>query len=104
MTGHDMAPRGASAEAGELRSRGMADVTPNWYKPQPPSPLSVYDAQCISDIQRTLMCPETGEWDSNTVSHLKGLQQLFSIKPSGIVDRDTAIQIERLRNRYAVRE
>jgi hypothetical protein len=43
---------------------------------------------------------ETGEWDTNTVNHLKGLQQLFGLGPTGVIDKDTAVQIERLRNRY----
>lgn len=78
------------------------DITPSWYKPQPPSPISVYGADIIKNVQRTLMCPETGVWDVSTISHLKGLQNLFGIEPTGIIDLQTAIQIERLRSRYAV--
>lgn len=78
------------------------ELAPSWYKPQPMSPVSVYDADVIRNVQRTLMCPETGTWDSSTVSHLKGLQELFGITPTGVIDLTTAIQIERLRSRYAV--
>ena len=77
------------------------DVTPSWYRPQPRSPHQVYNAETIRDIQRTLSVPETGEWDTNTVSHLRGLQHLFGLDPTGVIDEKTAVQIERLRNRYA---
>lgn len=76
------------------------DVVPGWYKPQPRSPHQVYGADVIRDIQRTLSVAETGEWDASTVSHLKGLQHLFGITPTGVIDEATAIQIERLRSRY----
>jgi hypothetical protein len=85
-----------------MTTHDQQDTIPTWYKPQPPSPLTVYDKQVITDIQRTLMCPQTGEWDNSTISHIKGLQQLFGINPTGVIDQATAVQIERLRSRFAV--
>lgn len=76
------------------------EMTPAWYKPQPPSPYQVYGPEEIKNIQRTLSVRETGEMDVATVNHIKGLQQLFGLNPTGVVDLATAIQIERLRNRY----
>lgn len=76
------------------------DVVPGWFRPQPRGPHQVYKADVIKDIQRTLSVAETGEWDTNTVNHLKGLQHLFGLSPTGVIDKDTAVQIERLRNRY----
>lgn len=84
-----------------MTAHDQQDLTPVWYRPQPPSPVTVYDIGAIKDVQRTLMCPETGVWDDSTVSHVKGLQQLFGINPTGVIDLATAIQIERLRQRYA---
>jgi len=77
------------------------DTIPSWYKPQPRSPHQVYTSDVIRDIQRTLAVPQTGEWDKGTTDHLKGLQHLFGLTPTGVIDEATAIQIERLRNRYA---
>lgn len=77
------------------------DVTPSWYKPQPRSPHQVYAADVIRDIQRTLAVPQTGEMDKSTIDHLKGLQHLFGLNATGVIDEETAVQIERLRNRYA---
>jgi len=38
--------------------------------------------------------------DARTTSHIRGLQHVLDIKPTGVIDLETAIQIERLRNRY----
>jgi hypothetical protein len=76
------------------------ELTPTWYRPQPFSPAQVYGPETIVDIQRTLSVPETGEMDLRTISHIRGLQHLFGIDATGIINLETAIQIERLRNRY----
>ena len=76
------------------------ELVPAWFKKQPHNPVSVYRADVVRDIQRTLCVPETGFLDPATVSHIKGLQQLLDIRPTGVIDEATAIQIERLRKRY----
>ena len=73
---------------------------PDWYKPQPHSPLIVYGSDTIKDIQRTLLLRESGVMDDDTVTHIKGLQHVLGIPATGIVDEATAIGIERLRSRY----
>lgn len=75
-------------------------MTPDWYKPQPFSPHQVYDADTIRDIQRTLSCPESGEMDSVTVNHIKGLQYAMGVPATGRIDERTAIQIQQMRSRY----
>ena len=76
------------------------DKVPDWYEQNVRSPYNRYNAEVVKDVQRTLMCPETGVWDDATVVHLRGLQALFSIPQTGRMDEQTAIQIERLRSRY----
>lgn len=83
-----------------MTEHDQQEITPSWYKPQPNSPVQVYSESVIRDIQRTLSVPETGEMDSRTVSHIRGMQQLLDIIPTGVICKQTAIQIERLRNRY----
>jgi hypothetical protein len=78
----------------------LQDVTPSWFRPQPRSPHQVYKPDVIRDVQRTLSCPETGVMDAVTVTHIKGLQNLFGITPTGVIDIETAVQIERLRRRH----
>lgn len=87
-----------------MSSHDRDDSVPAWYEQNVRSPFNRYDPEVVRDVQRTLMCPETGEWDEATVVHLRGLQALFGIPQTGRMDERTAIQIERLRNRYAVRE
>lgn len=84
----------------EHLSHDIPDVVPGWYVPQPNSPFQVYKADTIIDIQRTLACPETGEFDATTVNHIKGLQFAMGIPATGRVDEATAIAIQRLRDRY----
>lgn len=79
-------------------------VTPSWYRPQPRSPRQVYDSETIRDIQRTLSCPETGEMDSTTVNHIKGLQYAAGLPGTGVIDEATAVMIQGMRERYAVQE
>lgn len=88
----------------EHLSHDIPDVTPSWYRQQPNSPWCVYNASTIRDIQRTLSCPESGEMDDTTVNHIKGLQYAMGIPATGTIDRETAISIQRLRDRYAIRE
>lgn len=85
-----------------MTSHDFPDPEPLWYKPQPHSPYCVYDADTIRDIQRTLSCPETGEMDATTINHIKGLQYAMSIPATGVVDRETAVSIQRLRDRYQI--
>jgi hypothetical protein len=84
----------------EHLSHDIPDTAPGWYKPQPNSPFQVYDADTIRDIQRTLSCPETGEFDDATINHIKGLQFAMSLPATGRVDEQTAVAIERLRTRW----
>jgi len=84
----------------EHLSHDIPDVVPSWYIPQPPSPISVYGADTVRDIQRTLSCPETGVLDDVTVNHIKGLQYAMGIPATGLVTEDTAVAIQRLRDRY----
>jgi hypothetical protein len=42
--------------------------------------------------------------DDNTINHIKGLQGMMGLNPTGHIDLSTAIQIQRLRDRFAVQE
>lgn len=78
------------------------DPIPTWYKPQPRSPFVVYDADTIRDIQRTLQCYESGTMDESTVNHIKGLQYTLGIPADGAISLETAVAIQRLRDRYHI--
>ena len=85
-----------------MSAHDQEDHVPDWYEQNVRSPFNRYDVEVVKDIQRTLMCPETGVWDDATVVHLRGLQALFGLPQTGRMDEQSAIQIERLRTRYAV--
>lgn len=89
-----------SSESHQRLGHDVEDKTPSWFKPQPPGPYQVYSREVITDIQRTLSVAESGVWDDALTTHIKGLQQLFGLRPTGIIDKGTAIQIERLRSRF----
>lgn len=75
-------------------------TAPDWYRDQPYSPYIVYDEDTIRDIQRTLLVPETGVMDENTVNHIKGLQYAMGTPATGRVDQATAEQIQKMRDRF----
>ena len=85
-------------------SHDIPDRVPGWYKPQSNGPYQVYDADTIRDIQRTLSCPESGEMDANTINHVKGLQFALGIPASGRITEETAMAVQRLRDRYVTTE
>lgn len=87
-----------------MKSHDQEDPTPAWYRKQSASPVNVYGADEVRNIQRTLQVPETGVMDARTVSHIKGLQHVLELPATGVIDLETAIQIERLRSRYATQD
>lgn len=91
----------SSTESPHKLEHDLPDQVPAWYRPQPAGPYQVYGPDVIRDIQRTLSVPMSGVMDEATVTHIKGLQCVLGLRPSGIVDRDTAIQIQRLRDRFS---
>ncbi len=80
----------------------LPDEKPTWWKRNIIRPTTEFEHEAVIHVQRILRCPETGEMDEVTVSHIRGLQQLFGLRVTGILDEATAVQIDRLRNRYAV--
>ncbi len=73
---------------------------PDWYREQPLSPFQVYTPEVVRDIQRTLLVPETGVMDENTINHIKGLQYALGVPGTGRIDQRTAEGIQALRDRY----
>jgi len=78
------------------------ELKPLWWKRNIIRPTTDFEHDAVVHVQRVLRCPETGEMDESTISHIRGLQQLFGLPVTGIIDEATATQVDRLRNRYAV--
>lgn len=60
-------------------------------------PVNDRDRNRVKKVQLILRCPQTGEMDSETVSHIRGIQVLFGIRPTGIIDKHTYDTIKTLR-------
>lgn len=71
-------------------------LKPSWYDRRIYTVTTDYEREAVTYVQRVLRCKETGELDNETVSHIRGLQVLFGLHPSGIIDDATAEQIERI--------
>ena len=74
---------------------------PLWWKRTIIRPATQFEHDAVTHAQRVLRCDETGEMDEATVSHIRGLQQLFGLRVNGILDQATAEQIERIRSQYS---
>lgn len=68
-------------------------MKPTWYKRRIYAPVTEQEHTAVRYVQRVLHCAETGELDSETVSHIRGFQSLFGLTTSGIIDDATAEQI-----------
>jgi hypothetical protein len=64
------------------------------------APVSGVEHEAVRTAQRALGLAPTGELDEPTRSHLRGIQRLFRVQVTGVLDRDTAALIERLRHVY----
>lgn len=75
---------------------------PVWFKRNIIKPTTQFERDAVIHVQRVLRCPETGEMDEVTISHIRGLQALFNLPTTGIIDEATAEQVDRIVNYYAV--
>lgn len=71
--------------------------TPPWFKRDVIVVTTPFERDAVIYAQRVMRCEETGEMDDATISHLRALQVLFGLAPTGYLDRPTASQLERLR-------
>lgn len=72
-------------------------MTPTWLKRPVMVVTNDRERFAVLHVQKALGWPETGELDDGTKSHLRGLQTLFQLPVTGILDEATAEQVERLR-------
>lgn len=73
-----------------------------WWKRTIIAPANQFERDAVTHAQRVMRCPETGQMDEATITHLRGLQLLFGLAPTGELNEETARQIERVRSYYAV--
>lgn len=58
------------------------------------------EQEAVRHVQRTLRVAETGIIDPATRSAILGVQQLFALPTSGVLDAETGRQVDRLGRQY----
>lgn len=61
------------------------------------APANDAEREAVKVAQRAMRLVETGEMDEPTRSSLRGVQQLFKLPVTGVIDRATAEALDRLR-------
>ena len=61
------------------------------------APANAAEHEAVKTAQRALRLAETGEMDEDTRRALRGVQQLFKIPVSGVLDRATCEALDKLR-------
>lgn len=74
---------------------------PSWFAGDVIVAASEPQQGALRQAQRVLRLAETGEMDDMTRAALRGFQGLFGLRISGMLDLQTAIKIEQVRNQYA---
>lgn len=71
-------------------------MKPTWYERRIYAVTNEREREAVVYVQRVLGLEESGELSEETKSHIRGLQALFGLRTSGIIDDATAEQIERI--------
>lgn len=71
-------------------------MKPAWFKKRIIIVTTDVERECVKHVQRVLSLEETGEMDPNTQSKIRGVQYIFGLRPSGILDEATAEEIDRI--------
>lgn len=79
-------------------------MKPAWFKRTIIRPTTQFERDAVTHVQRVLRCNENGEMDESTISHIRGLQQLFGLQVTGVLDEATAKQVERIRTYGSVQQ
>lgn len=68
----------------------------NWYKRRVIVPVTEADHAAVAHAQRVLGMDPTGDMDEETRGRLRGVQSLFRLPVTGILDDATASKIDEL--------
>lgn len=72
-------------------------MKPEWFERDIIAPANEGERDAVRVAQRALRAPETGEMDTATKTALRGVQMLFGLPVSGVLDEATAVRIDSLR-------
>lgn len=72
-------------------------MKPIWFKREIiHTPTRPAEIDAVMHVQRVLRCEETGKMDDSTRMHIRGMQVLFNLQPTGSINEETADEIDRL--------
>lgn len=71
---------------------------PHWLPRDIFAPVSEAERAAVRHAQRALRVAETGEMDPATMTALRGMQSLFKLPVSGLLDSPTAYALDGIRN------
>jgi len=69
---------------------------PSWYNKRILAVNNEFDREAVRHVQRVLSLEESGELDDNTVIKIRGIQYVFNLPMTGIIDDATAEEVERI--------
>lgn len=67
-----------------------------WYKRRIMVPTTEFERDAVRHVQLVLGGTVTGDMDEDTKSRIRGMQLLFGLPNTGIIDDATAKQIDRI--------
>lgn len=67
-----------------------------WYRRRIMAVTTEEERGAVSYFQRVMNIPITGDLDTQTKATLRGVQHLFGLNMTGILDDETAAQIDRI--------
>lgn len=67
-----------------------------WYRRRIMTPVTRHDHDAVRYVQHVMTLPESGEMDEATTCRIRGLQALFGLKVTGVIDDATAAQVDRI--------
>jgi hypothetical protein len=67
-----------------------------WYRRPVVAPVTQQDRDTVRHVQKVLTIPETGNLDEETSCRIRGLQALFGLRVTGVIDDATARQVDRI--------
>lgn len=79
----------------------LTTSAPEWFKGTVWVVVNDTDRAAVRAAQRVLRIEETGEYTQETRALIQGFQALFKLPITGMIDRDTAIKLEQVRQHYA---
>lgn len=77
-------------------------TAPEWFKRPIIFGVGEKDRETLEHVQRVLRCNVTGIMDTDTRTHLRGFQALMGLRPTGVLDEQTACALERIRSMHSV--